>query len=148
MKAKIIHVSTDEQLAHCLHIRKKVFVEEQQVPIELEIDKYDVLSPDVHHLLIEVEEQFVATGRLIYYNDNCAKMQRIAVLSSFRSQGIGRILLIAMEELARELALDKSVLDAQIQAQQFYHLLGYKVVSSEPFDDAGIMHVRMEKELS
>ena len=147
MAAVIIHVETQEQLEHCLEIRKEVFVKEQNVPIDLEIDEFDKLSPDVHHVLVEVDGTFAATGRLTYYKDNSAKMQRIAVRQAFRSHGIGKILLIALEELARELALSQSVLDAQCQAEGFYRKLGYETISTEPFDDAGIPHVRMVKPL-
>lgn len=145
--ATIIHVENEEQLQKCLDIRKEVFVEEQKVPIDLEIDEYDQISPDVHHVLIELEGAYSATGRLIYYKDNAAKMQRIAVRQEFRSKGVGKILLLALEELARELGLTKSVLDAQCHAEGFYAKLGYETISTEPFDDAGIPHVRMVKPL-
>ncbi|TDL70933.1 GNAT family N-acetyltransferase [Paenibacillus amylolyticus] len=147
MAAEISYVSTEEQLKQALGIRHHVFVIEQQVPAEIEIDQYDVISPDVHHVLLSTDGQAVATGRLIYYSKDTAKMQRIAVLESHRSFGYGRVLLLAMEELARELGLSYSVLDAQCQAQKFYEKLGYEVISEEPFYDADILHVRMRKSL-
>ncbi|MEK3703658.1 GNAT family N-acetyltransferase [Paenibacillus sp. FSL R7-0198] len=147
MAAEISYVSTEEQLKQALEIRHHVFVIEQQVPAEIEIDQYDVISPDVHHVLLSTDGQAVATGRLIYYSKDTAKMQRIAVLESHRSFGYGRVLLLAMEELARELGLTYSVLDAQCQAQKFYEKLGYEVISEEPFYDADILHVRMRKSL-
>ncbi|WP_151734808.1 GNAT family N-acetyltransferase [Paenibacillus tengchongensis] len=148
MAAEIVHVTSEEQLGQALKIRKEVFVEEQKVPAEEEIDEYDVVGANAHHILILDEGQAVATGRLIYYKAGTAKMQRIAVLKAYRSKGYGRILLLAMEELARELGLASSILDAQCQAEDFYAKLGYDVISSEPFYDAGILHVRMEKALS
>lgn len=147
LAAEISYVSTEEQLKQALEIRHHVFVIEQQVPAEIEIDQYDVISPDVHHVLLSTDGQAVATGRLIYYSKDTAKMQRIAVLESHRSFGYGRVLLLAMEELARELGLSYSVLDAQCQAQKFYEKLGYEVISEEPFYDADILHVRMKKSL-
>ncbi|MEO2211853.1 GNAT family N-acetyltransferase [Paenibacillus polymyxa] len=147
MAAEISYVSTEEQLEQALGIRHHVFVIEQQVPAEIEIDQYDVISPDVHHVLLSTDGQAVATGRLIYYSKDTAKMQRIAVLESHRSFGYGRVLLLAMEERARELGLSYSVLDAQCQAQKFYEKLGYEVISEEPFYDADILHVRMRKSL-
>lgn len=147
MAAVIIHVENETQLKECLDIRKEVFVVEQQVPMDLEIDEYDVIGDQVHHVLIEVAGEPAATGRLIYYTDNAAKMQRIAVRREYRSQGIGRVLLLGMEALARELGLTKSVLDAQCQAELFYKKLSYETISTEPFDDAGIPHVRMTKPL-
>ena len=147
MAAEIIHVNTEEQLQYGMDIRTKVFVEEQQVPLELEMDEYDAISPNVHHLLIQYDEEYVATGRIIYYNDDTAKMQRIAVLKEYRSKGFGRVLMIAMEKLAVELGLQYAVLDAQCQEESFYAKQGYEVISKEPFDDAGILHVRMKKKL-
>ncbi|MEK4662581.1 GNAT family N-acetyltransferase [Priestia sp. FSL H7-0729] len=147
MAAEISYVTTEEQLEQALGIRHHVFVIEQQVPAEIEIDQYDVISPDVHHILLSTDGQAVATGRLIYYSKDTAKMQRIAVLESHRSFGYGRVLLLAMEELARELGLSYSLLDAQCQAQKFYEKLGYEVISEEPFYDADILHVRMRKSL-
>lgn len=147
LAAEISYVSTEEQLEQALGIRHHVFVIEQQVPAEIEIDQYDVISPDVHHVLLSTDGQAVATGRLIYYSKDTAKMQRIAVLESHRSFGYGRVLLLAMEELARELGLSYSVLDAQCQAQKFYEKMGYDVISEEPFYDADILHVRMRKSL-
>ncbi|GGH44367.1 acetyltransferase [Paenibacillus silvae] len=147
MAAEISYVTTEEELKQALGIRRQVFVIEQQVPEELEIDQYDLISPDVHHVLLYKDGQAVATGRLIYYSKDTAKMQRIAVLESYRSFGYGRVLLLAMEELARELGLTYSLLDAQCQAQKFYDKLGYEVISEEPFYDADILHVRMRKSL-
>ncbi|WP_416294994.1 GNAT family N-acetyltransferase [Paenibacillus illinoisensis] len=147
MAAEISYVTTDEQLQQALGIRNDVFVIEQQVPAEIEIDQFDVISPDVHHVLLSTDGQAVATGRLIYYSKDTAKMQRIAVLQSHRSFGYGRVLLLAMEERARELGLTYSILDAQCQAQKFYEKLGYEVISEEPFYDADILHVRMRKRL-
>lgn len=147
MAAEIINVSTEEQLQQALDIRKDVFVLEQKVPIDLEIDDYDRLDSDAFHVLIKSEGQYAATGRITYYNKDSAKMQRIAVRKPFRSKGIGRVLMMALETQARELKLQYSVLDAQVQAEAFYRKLGYETISDEPFDDAGIPHVRMKKEL-
>ncbi|MBP1999298.1 putative GNAT family N-acyltransferase [Paenibacillus shirakamiensis] len=147
MAATIILVQTAEQLEQCLEIRKEVFVGEQNVPLEEEVDQFDVISPDVNHILLEVEGLPAATGRITYYKDNAAKVQRVAVRSAYRSKGTGRVLMLALEQTARELGFEKAVLDGQCQAEEFYRKLGYEVISKEPFYDAGILHVRMEKKL-
>lgn len=147
MAAEIVSVTTEEQLEQALAIRTKVFVEEQNVPVEEEIDQYDRLTGTAHHFLIQDGGEMVSTGRITYYDDETAKMQRIAVLKNYRSKGYGRVLLLAMEERARDLGLRYSLLDAQCQAEGFYKKLGYETISDEPFDDAGIPHVRMRKKL-
>ncbi|QWU13434.1 Predicted N-acyltransferase, GNAT family [Paenibacillus sophorae] len=147
MAAEIVRVITEEQLQQGLDIRKKVFVEEQKVPAEEEIDHFDSIGPDVHHVLLIDDGVPAATGRLTYYREGTAKMQRIAVLKEYRAKGYGRVLLLALEELARELGLETSILDGQCQAEEFYRKLGYEVISEKPFYDAGILHVRMQKKL-
>ena len=147
MAAEIINVTTKEQLREALDIRTEVFVQEQNVPVDLEIDEYDSLDAEAFHILIKYDGEYAGTGRVIYYNKDSAKMQRIAVRKSFRSKGLGRVLLMAMETQARDLKLVHSVLDAQCHAEEFYSKLGYATISEEPFDDAGIPHVRMKKEL-
>ncbi|ASA20995.1 GNAT family N-acetyltransferase [Paenibacillus donghaensis] len=147
MAAEIVRVTTEEQLQLGLAIRTKVFVEEQKVPMQEEVDEYDVISPNVQHMLIMDHGVPVATGRMIYYQNDSAKMQRIAVLKEYRAYGYGRVLLMALEEYARELGLKASILDGQCQAEVFYAKQGYEVISTEPFYDAGILHVRMRKAL-
>ncbi|MDP4096873.1 GNAT family N-acetyltransferase [Paenibacillus sp. P96] len=147
MAAEIVSVTTEEQLQQALAIRIKVFVEEQNVPAEEEADQHDRLIETAHHFLIQDGGEMVATGRVTYYDDETAKMQRIAVLQNYRSKGYGRVLLLAMEERARELGLRYSLLDSQCQAEVFYKKLGYETISDEPFDEAGIPHVRMRKKL-
>jgi len=147
MAAEIVRITTEEQLQLGLDIRTKVFVEEQKVPPEEEIDEYDVIGCNAHHILLMDEGIPVATGRLIYYKAGAAKLQRVAVKKEYRSKGYGRVLLLALEEIARELGLETSILDGQCHAEPFYTKLGYEVISTEPFYDAGILHVRMQKNL-
>jgi predicted GNAT family N-acyltransferase len=139
-------VTTEEMLQQALDIRMAVFVNEQGVPADLEKDEYDA-SPDAcrHHLLSMDDGQAVATGRWKTYEPGVAKMQRIAVLKSQRGQGYGKQLLLEMEQDAKACGYEASLLDAQCSAETFYRKIGYETISTEPFLDAGILHVRMRK---
>jgi predicted GNAT family N-acyltransferase len=144
---EIIRVTDVKELRQCFAIRTEVFVEEQKVPKDLEIDEKDE-SPDAcHHLLMLENGQPVATGRWYAYKPQTAKLQRVAVLQKYRRRGLGKTLILAMEQQAKELAFTTSILDGQCHAEQFYLKLGYVVTSKEPFYDAGILHHRMEKSL-
>lgn len=143
----IIRVTTVDQLKDCFHIRMKVFVEEQQVPAHLEMDEKDESPEASHHFLIIKDGQPLATARWYAYKPDTAKLQRVAVLKEYRGLGLGKQLILAMEQQARELNMHYSLLDAQCQAEGFYERLGYQNISPEPFDDAGIPHVRMQKQL-
>ncbi|WP_128895054.1 GNAT family N-acetyltransferase [Longirhabdus pacifica] len=144
---EIIQVKTEEALNECLHIRKEVFVKEQHVALDLEIDEYDQLG-QAHHILLQQGGESVGTGRLISYKDaSTAKLQRIAILQSWRGSGKGKVLLVGLEELAKDLGYTAAILDAQCQARTFYEKLGYVAVSEEVFLDANIEHIRMQKSL-
>lgn len=144
----IIPVESRPELDACLAIRMEVFVNEQQVPADLELDEYDVSPEACHHLLLTDEDNKpIATGRWKVYEEGVAKLQRIAVLKEYRGGGTGRFLVEAMEDSARRAGMKSTVLDGQCYAEGFYQKLGYKTVSSEPFLDAGILHVRMQKKL-
>jgi predicted GNAT family N-acyltransferase len=143
----VISVTTREELDACLAIRIKVFVEEQKVPADEELDDYDASPEACHHLLLSEGDKPIATGRWKVYEEGVAKLQRIAVLQEHRSGGIGKLLVQALEDSARQAGMKYSKLDGQCHAEGFYQKLGYHTVPGEPFLDAGILHVSMVKEL-
>lgn len=140
----VFEITTQEDLQREFDIRIRVFVEEQRVPKEEEIDSYDHLGGECYHFLVTTnEDQAIGTGR-VRLVDGIGKLQRVAVLEEYRSHGIGRIIIQALEDKAKELGASKVKLDGQIQAQGFYEKLGYEVKSGV-FLDAGIEHVLMVK---
>ncbi|MCD5324652.1 MULTISPECIES: GNAT family N-acetyltransferase [Pontibacillus] len=138
----IEHVTTKQQLEDAYSVRKKVFVEEQNVSIEEEMDEFDEVAT---HFAGYAEGAPVSASRLRFVEEY-AKLERICILKTFRGEGYGKQMILHMEEYAKEKGYKKSKLNAQIQALGFYESLGYKVVSEE-FMDAGIPHVTMIKEL-
>lgn len=145
---EVVIVRTEDELAECLAIRREVFMDEQGVSEEEEIDSEDVVGVG-HHLFIRNDVgAAVATARYKPYDDHTAKIQRVAVRKAYRSFGYGRLVMQAIEDYAARDGYQSAVLDAQCHAQAFYTRLGYEVVSPEPFYDAGILHVRMKKVLT
>lgn len=140
-------VQTEEELQQAFAIRKEVFVEEQNVPVEEEIDEFDVSPAACRHFVAYEEGKPVGAARWREYEPGTAKLQRIAVVRTSRGQGIGKLLVRAMERDAAALGYSRSLLDAQVTAEPFYRKLGYRTVSEETFLDAGIPHVRMVREL-
>lgn len=148
---RAVKVTDPEQLRDCLAIRRKVFIEEQQIPEELEIDEFDHPDRAVHVLLYDDDGTPVATARFRPYHPgdaHTAKVQRVAVLAYLRGRGLGRRVMEAVEALAREDGFREVVLDAQLHAEPFYQKLGYRRASDDLFYDAGILHVRMRKSLT
>ncbi|MCC3373204.1 GNAT family N-acetyltransferase [Cohnella sp. REN36] len=142
-----IAVNDSEQLAAGLRIRTEVFVREQGVPMDLEVDEFDA-SPDAcRHFLALDGETPIGAARWRPYKPGAAKLQRIAVLADHRGKSVGRLLVRAMEADAAARGCTEAILDAQCSAEAFYAKLGYEKVSDETFLDAGILHVRMRHAL-
>lgn len=144
---EIVPVTNEQELQECLDLRIQVFVVEQGVPEEEELDEWDTPTA-CRHLLIREGGRAAATGRLRPYEESTAKLQRIAVRQNLRGKGFGKLVIEQLEVMAREDGFKRALLDAQCQAEEFYAKLGYRTISPETFLDAGIPHVRMVKELA
>ncbi|MCA1062089.1 GNAT family N-acetyltransferase [Rossellomorea sp. AcN35-11] len=133
---------TENQIQDVFNIRKTVFVEEQKVPLEEEIDEFE---NDSTHFVLYDQNQPAGAGRFRII-DGVGKVERICVLESVRGKGAGRNIMLAIEEYAKKQSLAHLKLNAQTYAIPFYEGLGYQVTSDE-FMDAGIPHRTMKKEL-
>jgi predicted GNAT family N-acyltransferase len=120
-------------------IRFAVFVEEQGVPAELEMDENDAICV---HALAYIDGRPIGTGRLL----PDGHIGRMAVLKEWRGRGAGRALLRALMEAAR-LRGDKTVLlSAQTHALGFYRAEGFGPEGDE-YEEAGIAHQAMRRDL-
>src|SRR5699024_7333690 len=122
---------------------KNVFVQEQHVPIEVELDEFD---KDSIHFICYHHKKAVGASRLRFVDDY-GKLERICVLKAYRGKSLGRQLIQQMESEIIHQGYTKSKLNAQTHAISFYEALGYEVVSDE-FMDAGIPHVTMIKSVT
>jgi predicted GNAT family N-acyltransferase len=139
-------VRSEQEMADALLVRRRVFIEEQQVPEEIEIDEYDQAGSGTVHFVAYAGDQPVGASRLRPYAPGVGKVERVAVLSSERGTGLGRQIMLTLEEAARRQGYRKLKLNAQTHAQRFYEKLGYTPVG-DVFEEAGIEHIAMEKEL-
>jgi predicted GNAT family N-acyltransferase len=136
-------IETPEELEQAFAIRRKVFIEEQNIPEELEMDEWDDAAT---HFLAFHDGEPIGTCRARWLNDQTIKAERVAVLKQKRKVGAGKLLMQTLEEFARQKKAQAIYLNAQTQVVPFYKRLGYKECGA-PFDEAGIPHVPMMKEL-
>lgn len=122
-----------------LPIRFAVFVDEQQVPPELEEDEWD--EHCLHLIARDAAHQAVGTARLLPHQP-VGKIGRMAVLAPMRSQGIGAAMLQALMQAARAQGLSAIELNAQLHAVPFYERAGF-AVAAPAHEEAGIAHVQM-----
>ncbi len=129
-------VSNQNEMDQVLAIRRKVFIEEQQVPETIEIDKYESLAT---HIIASLDNLPVGTARWRSTEEGI-KLERFAVLSEYRGLGIGTALLNFM---LREIDRNKTVyLNSQSSAIEFYLRNNFAVIG-EIYFEAGIPHQKM-----
>lgn len=133
-------VENEEEFNIAYKIRVEVFVQEQGVSLDMELDEFD---KDAKHLLLYKDNIPIACGRIII-QEKQAIMGRIAVLKKYRKQGYGRQICNKLIEIAKENEIEKIVLHSQYYAMDFYKKLGFKEYG-EVFEEAGINHIKMEK---
>jgi predicted GNAT family N-acyltransferase len=121
-------------------IREAVFVAEQGVPPEIELDDWDERCE--HAIAYDAAGAPVGTGRLL----PDGHIGRMAVLRESRGKGVGARLLDALIERARARGISRVALNAQAHAAPFYARFGF-VVAGEAFMEAGIPHLAMERDL-
>ncbi|MDL4842956.1 GNAT family N-acetyltransferase [Aquibacillus rhizosphaerae] len=135
-------VATDEQLKDAYYVRRTVFVDEQNVPPELEIDD---LENEAIHFVGYDNDLPIAASRLRLV-ENYGKLERICVLKGFRGLSYGKQIISKMEKVITDKGFTQAKLNSQTHAEEFYQSLGYQTNSGE-FMDAGIPHVTMIKTL-
>jgi predicted GNAT family N-acyltransferase len=122
------------------HIRRTIFVVEQQVSESLEWDDADAES--IHALAEDAGGQAIGCARLL----PDGHIGRVAVLASHRGRGVGDALMRYMIVLAASLGHRRVIVNAQTHALRFYERLGFAAVGEE-YDDAGIPHRTMMLDL-
>lgn len=121
-------------------IRFEVFVREQRVPIEEELDAADTQC--VHALAFDASGKVIGTGRLL----PDGHLGRMAVLNANRGRGVGAAILLRLIEQARIQGFVDVVLSAQTHAKGFYAKYGF-VEEGDEYLDANIPHIQMRKAL-
>lgn len=133
-----------EARTEATRIRERVFVAEQGVPAELELDQHDPLC--LHALARDEAGRAVGTARLLPGETDGARMVahvgRMAVVKEWRGRGIGAAMLVRLVEAARERGDTEVALSAQTHAMGFYRAHGF-LEEGEEFLEAGIPHRTM-----
>ncbi|MGH7771245.1 MAG: GNAT family N-acetyltransferase [Candidatus Binatia bacterium] len=135
---KVRRIISHEELKKAFAIRLRVFVEEQGVPKEIELDEDDKKAT---HFLADVHGKAVGTARLVVQRGQ-AKIGRMAVLKSYRGRGVGKELLTRAVGLARKNGAKVIFLHAQVPVISFYKKMGFRCVGPV-FVEGGIPHRKM-----
>ncbi len=134
-------------LDECLQIRRKVFIEEKNVPESIEIDEHDILDGKCDHFVIGENADAIGTLRCMYLDESTIKLQRFCILPQYRGLGMGRKMLELVEDYYKGKSVSRIELNAKFEVAQFYEKCGYTVISDR-FLEAGIPHIKMAKDIS
>ncbi|MBD2056020.1 GNAT family N-acetyltransferase [Oculatella sp. FACHB-28] len=120
-------------------IRYQVFQVEQGVDTVLEFDGQDEAAI---HLLAHLNDEPVGTARIRLLSDQLAKIERVAVLSNCRGQGVGKRLMEEAIVFLNTKNIPEIKVNAQLYVKDFYQKLGFEQ-RGEVFEEAGILHIEM-----
>lgn len=136
-------VESPKELDDAFFVRQRVFVDEQDVPVHLEMDEHDQSA--VHFVAYDGEMP-IGAGRIREPEPGVAKVERVCILPQYRGKHLGNLMMETMESYAKEAGLTTVKLNAQSYAIPFYEKILYQITSPE-FMDAGIPHRAMQKQL-
>ncbi len=143
-RIKVIAIESAADMERAWAIRRRVFIEEQNVPEEIEMDADD---SHAFHALAILDGVAIGCGRMLEHGASEVKIGRMAVLREFRNKGVGAQILRFLIEHARTRGSRKAILHAQLTAEGFYLREGFRAVGGV-FDEAGIAHRLMERDLN
>jgi ElaA protein len=130
-----------QQLYAVLKARQEVFAVEQNIVYQ-DCDDKDLTSL---HLFVEDEKQIIAYARLlpkgISYENYCS-IGRVLVLKEFRTQLLGKALMIEAIKMCKEKFGGSIKISAQLYLERFYNELGFATIS-EPYIEEDILHIGM-----
>lgn len=137
-KLKIKFVEKQNEMDQVINIRKTVFVKEQKVPVEIEIDGLD---PESDHIIAFFNKQPVGCGRIRTTN-HLAKFERIAVLKEHRGRGFGKQITNFMIKNCKTKNINEIIMHSQLHVADFYKKIGFKTRGTI-FLEANIKHIKM-----
>ncbi|KAK1921141.1 GCN5-like N-acetyltransferase [Papiliotrema laurentii] len=144
MIVKVIQAKSEDQRAECMTIRRKVFIDEQGYPPEVEVNEPQ--DPQCTHFLLLVDGRPAGTVRL---NEKTYELSRFAILPEYRGQSLARPLVDAVHDRARSIGAKQVKAEVQaderegkVDARGLYRKLGY-VTRGKPYDRVGVLHQDM-----
>ena len=136
-------VTSNNELEGAFEVRRQVFVGEQGIPEDVELDEYD---KEALHMVVKDGDRVIGTARVQFLSTSQAKIERMAILKPLRRRGIGSRIIAFLSEELRNRQVEQVVLHAQYSVVAFYKSCGFEETGS-PFLEVGIKHIKMQRQL-
>ena len=137
---------TNEEFKQYFHFRWELL----RAPwYEPEGSEKDEIEDECFHVMIcDERNQCIGVGRLQFNTSTEAQIRYMAVAKKLERQGLGRIIIDALEKQAKEKNITSIILDAREPAVGFYEKLGYVKKEKTYLLFNSIQHYSMEKRLA
>ena len=129
----------DKTINIAFKIRKEIFIKEQNIPKNLEIDGSDKYAKN---MILTIDNKPIGTGRLIEI-DNKMYIGRIAILKEYRKKGYATKIINFLLDEAKNMGYNEVFIHSQLHAKEFYEKIGFKAFGEE-FLEANIPHINMK----
>ena len=131
-------IQNEDEYNKILTLRRIVFVREQNVPPKIEFDGLDKEST---HIIVKLGKEMIGCARIRSFNGKI-KLERIAILKEYRSQGFGKRLIQYLLYYSKQGNAKEIIVHAQYHMKSFYEEFGFKT-RGKTFREAGIKHIEM-----
>ena len=135
---KVRLIKNKKELGKVLTIREIIFIKEQKVSKEIEVDGLDKISK---HIIVFYKAKPIGCARIRFVGKK-AKLERIALLKGYRSKGIGKILMYYLINYCKNKNFKNIFMNSQYYLKDYYSKFGFKS-RGKPFTEAGIKHIEM-----
>jgi len=135
-------VENKDELKKVIEIRKRVFIQGQNVPVDIELDGLD---SEATHFIMYLNDKPIGCARI--RKNKYVKLERIAIIEEYQGKGFGEKLTEFLINYCKNMGFDEIILHSQTYATGFYKKLGFKS-RGEPFYEANIEHVEMYLDIS
>jgi predicted GNAT family N-acyltransferase len=129
---------SQDDIEQAFKIRETVFMGEQKVSREEEMDEFDRTAT---HIIAYYNDKVAGCARIRFMGEK-AKLERLAILKEFRKKGVGKKVLEFMIAHSKEKGAVEAYGHAQLYARDFYEKCGFKA-RGEEFMEANIRHIEM-----
>ena len=144
MQLSFIRATETYQQAGAYYVRIQAMAKKHHITLRREFDEYD--TPETKYIVVTDDEFPVATARMYPLDEETVMIGRVVVLPEYRHKGIGSKVVEACEEWAKELGINKAVVESRDNKTEFYLQMGYEITGEAVAGDT-FRCIRMEKTL-
>ena len=142
---EILRATTTAGRAGAYYVRIQAMARKHQIPLDVEFDEHD--TPETKYIVAVDNYLPIATCRLYAIDDAKVMLGRIVVLTEYRHQGIGTLVVREAETWARELGFTTAVVESRDNKIPFYESMGYVADMERKIAGETFTCFRMEKYL-